>query len=143
MATYTKTQSASRWSLSRILARREAKEYINPYLAGILLGIVLFSVFFLTGGGLGASGGMNNLVVMAEDAIAPNHVDRTAYLLGIAGGSKNPLDSWTVWMLFGVVIGGFVSGWLNGRLKIETNKGPRISSRTRWGMAFFGGALMG
>jgi uncharacterized membrane protein YedE/YeeE len=123
--------------------RREAKPYANPYLAGILLGLVLFAAFFLTGSGLGASGGMNNLVVLAEDAIAPNHVDRTPYLLGIAGGSKNPLDSWTVWLLFGVMIGGVVSGWLNGRLKIETNKGPRISKRTRWVLAFAGGTLMG
>jgi uncharacterized membrane protein YedE/YeeE len=143
MATYTKAKPATSRSLSRTFARRETKDYINPYLAGILLGIVLFSAFFLTGGGLGASGGMNNLVVLAEDAIAPNHVDRTAYLLGIAGGNKNPLDSWTVWLLFGVIIGGFVSGWLNGRLKIETNKGPQISTRARWGLAFFGGALMG
>ena len=27
---------------------QEASGYINPYLAGILLGIVLFSAFFLT-----------------------------------------------------------------------------------------------
>ena len=27
----------------------------------------------------------------------------------------------------GAIVGGFVSGWFNGRLKVETNKGPRIS----------------
>lgn len=136
-------RAARRRPLGRLLARGEARPYINPYLGGILLGVVLFATFFLTGGGLGASGGMNNLVVLLEDTVAPQHVDRTAYLLGIAGGSRNPLDSWTVWMLVGTLVGGLVGGWLNGRLKVETNKGPRITNRTRWVLAFTGGAIMG
>jgi uncharacterized membrane protein YedE/YeeE len=32
---------------------------------------------------------------------------------------------------------------MNGRLKPETGKGPRISTRTRWVMAFLGGSFMG
>ncbi|HUS84288.1 MAG TPA: YeeE/YedE thiosulfate transporter family protein, partial [Anaerolineales bacterium] len=39
--------------------------------------------------------------------------------------------------------GGFVSGWINGRVQVETGKGPRISKRTRWLTAFIGGAIMG
>lgn len=143
MATYVTAKRDTTKGLSKLLARREAKAYINPYLGGILLGVVLFTAFFLTGSGLGASGGMNNLVVLAQDTVAPGHVDRTPYLLGIAGGDKNPLDSWTVWLLLGVAVGGLFSGWRNGRLKIETNKGPRISVRSRWMYAFVGGALMG
>jgi uncharacterized membrane protein YedE/YeeE len=46
-------------------------------------------------------------------------------------------------VVIGTVIGGFLTGWWNGRLKIETVHGPRISPRTRWLMAFVGGALMG
>lgn len=144
MATATPSRRSTRkGALGRLLERGQAKPYVNPYLGGILLGIVLFLSFLLTGGGLGASGGMNNLVVLIEDWLAPQHVDRTAYLLGIAGGSKNPLDSWTVWMLLGTFIGGLIAGSLNGRFKIETNKGPRITSRTRWVLAFVGGAFMG
>lgn len=124
-------------------AARQAKPYINPYLGGILLGVVLFAAYFITGSGLGASGGLNNLVLLAEDAIVPRHVDTTPYLAGIAGGVKNPLDSWTVWMLFGTLIGGFASGWFGRRLKFETIKGPRVTKRTRWIMAFIGGGLMG
>ena len=124
-------------------AKRVAKPYVNPYLAGILLGLVLFAAFFLTGSGLGASGGMNRLLVMVEDAIAPGHVDRTPYLLAMAGGDKNPLDSWVVWVTVGVVIGGFVSGFRNGRLKVETIRGPRVPVKLRWVMAFVGGGFMG
>ena len=36
----------------------EPRPYVNPYLAGTLLGVVLFLSFFITGGGLGASGAL-------------------------------------------------------------------------------------
>lgn len=126
-----------------VIARRETKPYAHPYLAGILLGLVLFSAFFFTGNGLGASGGMNRLLVLVEDALLPAHVNRTAYLADMAGGTANPLDSWVVFVTLGVVAGGFASGWVNGRLKLETNRGPLVPVRLRWLMAFVGGALMG
>lgn len=123
--------------------KRQARAYVNPYLAGILLGIVLFSSFFLTGNGLGASGGMNRILVWGQDKLVPDHVDRTAYLLEMAGGETNPMDSWVVFVMLGVIIGGFTSGWLNGRFKIETNRGPHVSVKMRWMLAFIGGAFMG
>ncbi|MEZ4674915.1 MAG: YeeE/YedE thiosulfate transporter family protein [Caldilineaceae bacterium] len=72
-----------------------------------------------------------------------DHIDRVPYLLKLAGGDKNPLDDWVVPMVFGTLAGGLVSGWLNGRLKVETNKGPNISNRRRWVWAFVGGVIMG
>lgn len=122
---------------------RPTKPYVHPYLGGLILGIVLFLSFFLTGNGLGASGGLNRIIVYGEDLIAPAHIDRVPYLLKLAGGDKNPLDDWVVPMVFGTLIGGAVSGWLNGRLKVETNKGPNISTRSRWLWAFVGGGIMG
>lgn len=122
---------------------RPKRDYIHPYLGGLLLGLVLFLAFFLTGNGLGASGGLNRIVVFVQDIFAPEHVDRIPYLIKLAGGNKNPLDDWIVPMIFGTLLGGFASGWLNGRLKVETNKGPNISVRTRWLMAFVGGSIMG
>ena len=44
--------------------------------------------------------------------------------------------------LFGAILGGFVSGWFNGRLKVETNKGPRHLGAHALVMAFTGGAIM-
>lgn len=144
MTTYTPSESEVQpQSDEKKASGRVARAYINPYLAGILLGLVLFGAFFVTGSGLGASGGMNRLLVVIEDLIAPGHVDRTPYLIAMAGGDTNPLDSWVVWVTIGTLIGGFVSGWLNGRLKVETNRGPRVPVRARWVIAFIGGALMG
>lgn len=125
------------------LVKRATKPFINAYLAGILLGIVLFLAFFITGNGLGASGGLNRMVVFFEDALVPDHVDNTSYLASMAGGDTNPLDSWVVFITLGTVIGGFLSGWWHGRIKVETNRGPRMSVRSRWLMAFIGGAIMG
>ena len=138
-----KSQKQEKRNLKSFLFSRETKPYVNPYLGGALLGLVLFLSFFLTGNGLGASGGLNRYLVYIEDLISPEHVDRTPYLISLAGGSKNPLDSWIVFVTAGVVLGGFVSGWLNGRLKIETGKGPNISNQKRWFMAFVGGTFMG
>ncbi len=144
MTTYTRSHTAEKpTTKSKTKARRVAKDYANPYMVGILLGVVLFAAFFITGSGLGASGGINRLLVVVEDAIAPGHVDRTPYLLSMAGGQKNPLDSWVVWVTVGAMIGGFVSGFINGRVKVETNRGPRVPIKLRWIMAFIGGALMG
>lgn len=120
-----------------------AKPYINPYFAGVLLGIVLFLAFFITGSGLGASGGLNRMVVFFQNIIVPEHIDQVPYLLKMAGGSTNPLDSWIVYLTGGTILGGLISGLLGRRVKIETNKGPRIDNKTRWIMAFIGGALMG
>ncbi len=142
-ATQTQEQSRKKFSLAAIFAQREAKDYVNPYLAGVILGAVLFAAFFFTGNGLGASGGLNRILVFFEDLIAPGHVDRTPYLLAMAGGSSNPLDSWVVFVSVGVVLGGFVSGWRNGRVKFETNKGPKVTKGQRWLFAFLGGSFMG
>jgi uncharacterized membrane protein YedE/YeeE len=61
----------------------------------------------------------------------------------MAGGDKNPVDSWVVFVTIGTLMGVLTSGWLHGRLKVETGRGPRISIRKRWVIAFFGGSLMG
>lgn len=120
---------------------RSEKPYVNPYLGGMILGIVLFLAFFLTGNGLGSSGATSRIDALIVDSISPSHVDNNPYLLKMAGGNKNPLDDWIVPVFFGALLGGFASGFFNGRLKFTTTKGPHISNRTRWLMAFVGGML--
>jgi uncharacterized protein len=122
---------------------KKAKGYMNPYVAGVFLGVVLFLSFLLFGHGLGASGGVAKIVGFVGDRVAPVHTESNAYLVGLVRGEGHPLDTWLVYEIVGVVIGGFLSGLLAGRIKVETFKGPRISVRTRWAAAFVGGAVAG
>lgn len=118
-------------------------KYMNPYLAGVFLGIVLFASFLLFGHGLGASGGIAKIVGTAVDTVAPGHTDGNSYLVGLLRVGSHPLDNWLVFEIIGVLIGGFLSGLLAGRVKLETYKGPGISIYTRWGAALIGGTLAG
>jgi len=119
------------------------KPYMNPYKGGVILGIVLFLAYFITGDGLGASGGLNRFVVFLEKIFAPGHVNQVPYLINIGGGPRNPLDHWIVFLTLGILVGGFLSGLINKRLKAMTGKGPHVSVKTRWLLAFIGGSLMG
>ena len=125
------------------LISQDPGRYWNPYFGGALLGIVLFLSFFLSGSGLGGSGGLARVVAAATDVINPHYVDTNPIITGMAGGDHNPLDNRFVWMTLGVLIGGFASGFLNRRAKFETRKGPRVSVKTRWAMALLGGVLSG
>ncbi|EED32535.1 conserved hypothetical protein [gamma proteobacterium NOR5-3] len=119
------------------------KPYWNPYFGGLMLGFVLFIAYFITGSGLGASGGLNRLLVWVQDTLMPAHVDRVPYLIKMAGGDINPLKDWIVYLTIGTIAGGLVSGLLSRRTHWETNKGPQMSNSLRWLLAFAGGALMG
>jgi uncharacterized membrane protein YedE/YeeE len=119
------------------------KPYINPYIGGTLLGIVLFLAFFVTGNGLGASGGLTHVVSAVFDLVAPDHLNQNGYFAKYAGGMKSALEHASVLMLAGTFLGGTIAGLLNRRFKPEIRKGPRIGSGLRLVLAFTGGAIMG
>jgi uncharacterized membrane protein YedE/YeeE len=117
--------------------------YLNPYVSGIGLGLVLLLAFLVSGRGLGASGAMMRTVVQVEKAVAPAHVARNFYLAAYGGGDRNPWKEWLVFETLGVLVGGLLSGGLAGRIRKETNHGPRITARQRWLFALAGGSLFG
>lgn len=121
-----------------------AKPFMNPYLAGLGLGLVLLASFVVMGRGLGASGAFSSFVALAVDTIAPAHARANEFYLGyLEGGAGHPLKSYLVFQVLGVLAGGFFSGVLARRVKRTVEKGPRIGVRARLLMAFSGGALMG
>ena len=117
--------------------------YWNPYLSGVLLGIVLYLSFLVTGHGLGASGGLARFVTAALKAVNATSVNVTAYFANFGGGEKAALSSWLVWEVLGVVLGGALSGLIAGRFKLATQHGPQITPRMRWLFALVGGLLVG
>lgn len=124
-------------------SRSTPRPYLNPYIAGAILGVVLFAAFFVTGGGLGASGAINRLVTGALELLAPDHVDRVGYLANMGGGARISLASTSVFMLLGTFLGGMIAGIANRRFRPEIRKGPRITNWQRLAAALAGGAVMG
>ena len=122
----------------------QAGKYMNPYLAGFFLGLVLLATIFITGRGLGASGAIKDATIAISDAVAPGLTETNPFFGQYAGlGKENPLKSWLVFEIAGVLIGGFISGLVSDRLKVVTESGPRVKPRARWLFAAIGGALFG
>ena len=95
------------------------KPYADPYVAGVALGLVLLASFVFAGRGLGASGAFTRIAMQSDG------------------------DPWLVYEIAGVIVGGFVSALLAGRVRREVERGPRIARGSRLGLAFAGGAAMG
>jgi uncharacterized membrane protein YedE/YeeE len=122
---------------------RRPEPYMNPYLAGIGLGLVLLAAFVLVGRGLGASGAFNSVIAWAVSSVAPEHARNNEFMAGyLTDDGSSPLKSWLLFEVIGVFAGAMFSGLLAGRAKVMTEKGPRVSVRARLAMAFAGGVLM-
>lgn len=122
---------------------KKGNKYMNPYIAGVLLGLVLLASFYLTGRGLGASGAMRSVVVSTVGSVSPDYAENSGYFSKYFGEGKSPMKSWLVLEVFGVLIGGLISGAVSGRLKFKLEKSPKITSRRRIWLAILGGALFG
>jgi hypothetical protein len=114
---------------------------MNPYLAGVLLGLVLLAAMYLSGRGLGASGGIKYCVVSIVGAGSQEHVQNSAYYSKYFADGKSPLKNWLVFEILGMLAGGFLSGVISGRLTWKIEKSPKISGRKRLIMAFLGGVF--
>jgi uncharacterized membrane protein YedE/YeeE len=123
--------------------KMEQKKYMNPYLGGALLGLVLIAAFWVSGRGLGASGASKSVIVAGVKTIAPAHAEKTAFYKDYLETHPNPLKEWLVFQMMGVIVGGFISGAIAGRLKFKVEKSPKITSRTRLIFAVLGGILFG
>ncbi|MGD9992688.1 MAG: YeeE/YedE thiosulfate transporter family protein [Salinivirgaceae bacterium] len=119
-------------------------KYLNPYLGGVLLGLVLLAANYISGRGLGASGALKSVVVQAANVVAPEHAENaTFYKEYNDAHTEGPMKSWLVFQVLGVVVGAFISGALAGRLKLKVEHSPKITSKRRLIFALAGGVLFG
>ncbi len=123
---------------------REPAPYMNPYLAGVGLGLVLLLAFVVMGRGLGASGAFSTIVAVLVDAVAPEHARANDFYVGyLENGYGSPFKSFLMFEVIGVLVGGFISGSLAGRVKRTIERGPRMSAKGRIALAILGGTMMG
>lgn len=121
-----------------------AVRYMNPYIGGVLLGLILLAANYIAGRGLGASGAIKSVVVATTQAVAPGYTGKTKYFQEYhEEHSGSPLKNWLVFQMLGVVVGGFASGALAGRLKFKVEHSPKITSRRRLLFALLGGIFFG
>jgi uncharacterized protein len=129
--------------MAKSIETRKAK-YLNPYLGGVLLGIVLLAANFVSGRGLGASGAIKSAIVTIETTVAPVAAENTGFVKEFRQShAGNPMKTWLVFEMLGVLVGGFISGAFAGRLKLKVEHSPNITSKKRLLLALGGGVLFG
>jgi len=118
-------------------------KYMNPYLAGIILGVVIMAAFFFSGEGLGGSGAFKDIVKTSVVKLAPEYAAETHYFKSATELEHSPLKTWLVFEVLGVLLGGIISGAFAGRLKLKIEHSPKITSSTRIIFAVLGGMMFG
>ena len=119
---------------------RAPKPYMNPYLAGVLLGLTLLASFLILGAGLGASAGIARVGAFAESCVAAEHVLSSEYF---GRWGAQPLRYYLVFMLAGTFLGGLFSALLANRLGLRIERGRAASAGLRAGLALAGGIIVG
>jgi len=117
-----------------------SKPYANPYLAGVLLGLVLLASFVFLGAGLGASGGIARIGASLSLCVAASHTLGSEYF-GEWGAT--PLNYYLVFMFVGTLLGALFSALLANRARIQVERGAGTSIGRRLGYALTGGLIVG
>ena len=118
----------------------KTKPYMNPYLAGVCLGLTLLASYLVLGTGLGASAGIARIAAYLESALASDHVAGSQYF---GAWGDEPLNYYLVFMFCGVFAGGLVSAILARRVALKVERGRQASVKLRLGLALAGGILAG
>ncbi len=113
----------------------------NPYLTGVLLGLVLLATYLVAGRGLGASGAFGSVAAWLAGIVSPEHVAANAVHANYWNDGA-PLQSWTLFLLLGAFVGALVSGIAGHRVRFGVERGPRVTDGQRLALAFAGGFIV-
>jgi uncharacterized protein len=124
---------------------RTPRPYIDPYLSGVGIGVVLLAAYLVVGQGLGASGAFASVVASGTAVVEGTTRAAASPALSpyLPHGIASPLQDWLVFELVGVMLGGFTSAWLAGRFRRDVERGDGVGVRQRMSAAVSGGVLMG
>jgi uncharacterized protein len=119
-------------------------KYMNSYLAGFLLGLVLLGTIYVTGHGLGISGAVKSIVFTTITHITPKHTENTTFIKEYEEKHTGGLfTNWQFFEVIGVVIGAFISGLISHRIGFKWERSPYIKNKTRIIAALIGGMCFG
>jgi len=119
------------------------KVYWNPYFGGLMLGLLIIATFYITGRGVGATGGTKSTVVATVNAVAPEYAEESDFYSKYLDEDQNPMKNWLVFETLGIIIGAFISGSIKGRVSFKTEHSPKITANKRLVFALLGGLLFG
>ena len=114
-----------------------------PVLAGIVIGISMLLAFVVAGRGIGVSGMMTRLVATVQHWLLPELTEKSAYFGAYFAHGAHPLNDYLSYLMVGLLAGAFVGAWSCGDLRLEVQRGPRISATGRLVYALIGGAITG
>ncbi len=117
--------------------------YINEYVAGFFLGLLIIAAYYFSGKGLGSSGGLRDITVTMLNTVAPDYTANNSFTAPRVMGEHAPAHSWFVYLLFGIIFGAIISGTYFARLKLVIGKAPHMANRKRLYLALTGGVLWG
>ncbi len=121
----------------------DEERYANPYLMGVLLGLVLLFSFYTMGRGLGSSASFARIATSAVHLVAPQHAEANSYFSKYLHEGKSPLLAWLVFLTLGAGLGGLFSAFISKRITGQVARGPSIGVSGRLWLALFGGILSG
>ena len=113
---------------------------MNPYLAGLCLGLILLASFAILGVGLGASAGIARLGAFLSLCVARSHTLTSEYF---GNWGEYPLRYYLVYMFIGVFVGGLFSALLARRIRPSLERAKGFPAGMRALLALVGGILIG
>jgi len=115
------------------------RRYMNPYLAGFGLGLILLASFLIMGRGLGATAASGSVTAWAVGLVAPDWVAANPGLKGYY--AEPPWINWTFYLIVGAFFGALVSATLARRVNRRVERGPSLGVPARLLLAFGGGTI--
>ena len=122
----------------------EERPLWNPYVAGVVLGLVLLATYLVMGYGLGSSSAATRVAYGLAHLVAPAATEGNAYMAPYVTGSSGILMDWMIFEVLGVFLGGLVGAYSAGRMKrFNVDRGAGVTVAQRFALALAGGVLMG